>query len=136
MKVFLNKNMKNKKAQNLLTGTVMFLILNIAFFGIMFAFVSQTGIGAGAKEQVYAKKICLAIDQIKPGTEIILDMSEPYNLAMKNNIGDNIVIVDYAKSKVTVRLSSGDGYSYYYFTKLNPGSILFDTESKTLAIKS
>ena len=117
--------MKSKKSQNLITGTVMFLILNIVFFAILFIFVGNAGTSSSYIEKQYARKIALAIEELELGTKISIDISKLQAAAMKNNYSGQIVSIDYANSIVTVKLSSsGDGASFHYFNKLEPDALL------------
>jgi len=97
-------------------------------------FVSRAGTGTTVKEQIYAKRIALLIDQAKPGTNLAIDISELYKLAEKNKYNGKVVNFDFKENKITVRLATGKGYSYHYFTKLKSGSILLDEKNKKLII--
>jgi len=126
----------NKKADELLTEQIIFIVLNIFFILLLLLFVWRVGTGAATAEERYAKKIGLAIDNLKLGTELKMDISELYVYLEKNKIKDNPVTLDYSKNIVNVRVSSGKGYSFTYFTSLNPGSVTINETSKLLLIKS
>jgi len=127
--------MKSKKGVNLLTGTVMFLILNVIFFGIMFFFLARAGTGAEITEEQYAKQIALIIDGLREDTEVVIYIDELYRLAKKNNYAGDIIIPNYENSSVTVKLVSGEGHTYHYINKLDPGSFLLDNNKKELTIR-
>jgi len=127
--------MKSKKSQNSITGTVMFIILNVAFFSIMFIFVGAVGTTGGFIEKEYARKIALSIDKFVPGTEVSMDISELYSYARDNNYAGSIVTVDYVNSRVIVKIKAGEGSSFYYFTKLNSGAVSIDEKKMLLIIK-
>lgn len=127
--------MKNKKSQSLITGVIMFLVLNVVFFSIMSIFVNSVGTTASFIEKEYSRKIALSLDKFVPGTEVSVDISELYSYARNNNYAGNIVIMDYTNNKVTVKLRNGEGSSYYYFTKLNPATVSIDEEKMALVIE-
>jgi len=128
--------MKSKKSQNLITGVIMFLILNVIFFSIMFIFVGSVGTTGSFIEKEYSQKVALAIDKFVPGTEVSVDISELYSYARNNNYAGNIVNLDYTDNKVTIKLKNGEGSSFYYFTKLNPGAVSIDEKKMALIIKT
>jgi len=104
----------NKKAENLLFPTVIFIVLNIIFFGILLIFVFKSSSGALVYEQTYAKQIALLIDEAKPGMIIKLDMEKGKEIADKNNL-DESKIVDIKDNLVKVVLGNKGGYSFKYF---------------------
>jgi len=114
----------------------MFLILNVIFFSIMFVFVGSVGTTGSFIEKEYSRKIALAIDKFAPGTEVSMDISELYSYARNNNYAGNIVAVDYVNNKIIVKLKNGEGSSFYYFTKLNPGAVSIDEKKMALIIKA
>ncbi|MEK6882691.1 MAG: hypothetical protein AABY22_23920 [Nanoarchaeota archaeon] len=63
---------KSKKSQGFLTENIIFIILNVIFFSLMFLFLARVGTDTSTIEKVYVRQIALAIDEMKPGTEIIL----------------------------------------------------------------
>ena len=127
--------MKSKKSQNLITGVIMFLILNVAFFSIMFIFVGSVGTTGSFIEKEYARKIALSIDKFAPGTEVSVDMSELYSYAKNNNYAGSIVTMDYVNSRIIVKINEGEGSSFYYFNKLNSGAVSIDEKKMELIIK-
>jgi hypothetical protein len=128
--------MKNKKATNFITGTVMFIIINILFFSIIFLYVSNIGSKTNSLEQIYSKKIALVIDNLERNTEINISILEITSEAEKNKFYGEILSFDCDKGIVTVYASPGGGYSYYFFTKINQEDITLDRENKILSIKT
>lgn len=128
---------KNKRAQNLLPGTTIFIILNILFFSSMLLFITQVGSTDNFLEKKEVRRIALAIDQLKPGTELVMDISELCKAAEKNNFNGNIVtLADSNSGMITVRVANGDGNSFRTFTKLEIGSILVDSNKRLVTIKA
>lgn len=122
--------MKNKKAEDesLLNSAVMFIVIVLVFFAAMIFFVSRAGSGAGVYEQIYAKKIALVIDQLKPGMNVSMDIKELYSIADKNNINRlDTIKIDNEKKQVYVQISQAKGYTYSYFTDYN---ILWNLQKK------
>ena len=114
----MKKDLLSDKKGNLIFPTVIFIVLNIMFFGILLIFVFRTSGGAVVYEQAYAKQIALIIDEARPVMEIKLNMEEGMKLAEKNNIDfDGIVKIE--NNVVIVKLSRRGGYSYSFFNDVN-----------------
>lgn len=128
--------MFNKKSQDTIAGTVVFTIVAAVFFGIMILFVSQIGTGAGTLEKIYSREIAVAIDSMRTGTEITFYLPKLFDNAKENNFNGNIIFPDYENGTITIKAASGEGQSYMYYTKLEPGSISFNRDLKTITIKS
>lgn len=114
----MKKDLLLDKTGNLIFPTVIFIVLNIMFFGMLLIFVFRTSGGAVVYEQAYAKQIALLIDSSRPVMEIKLNMEDGMKLAEKNNIdfGD---IVKIENNAVIVKLSESGGYSYSFFNDVN-----------------
>lgn len=116
----MSKMIINKKATTrmpLLMQTTMFIILNLIFFVGMLYMVNDAGSRSFIFEQSYAKEIALIIDNAKPETVVLLDVSEMVAFANDKKIPlDNIFNVDNEKNLVRVGLSVQTGYSFKYFT--------------------
>ena len=130
--------LKNKRAQDLLTGTVMFIVLNVAFFGLMLLFVTNVGTNAATLEKIYSRQIALTIDNMRPGTETTLYLPKLFDAAEKNKFTQEVVDLSVLEEgKITVRVAKGDGNSFYYFTKpLGSGSLIINSNDKTITIKT
>jgi hypothetical protein len=126
----------NKKANELLTEQIIFYALNIIFIMLLLFFVWRAGTGAATAEESYAKRIGIAIDSIKPGTELVMDVSELYVYLEKNKMKSSPITVDYSKNVINIKVSSGTGYDFRYFTNLSSGSITINEKTKFLVIKS
>lgn len=99
---------------NIIIENVIFLILNLVFFGIMIAFISSNSYGRPVYEQAYAKQIALMIDEAKPEMTISLDMREVVD-KYKRKVSD-IVELDNEDRRITIRLGDRGGRSFDYFT--------------------
>jgi len=128
--------MITSKKANIISETVIFLVLNALFFGMLFLFLADVGKGNDFVENVYSKKIALTIDSLKPGTEITLYLNELFDYAEKNNFYDPILTMDYLNHKVNVRVSRGPGHNYGYIIDLKDASISWDNLKKTITIKT
>ncbi|MEM3112908.1 MAG: hypothetical protein QXI33_00595 [Candidatus Pacearchaeota archaeon] len=110
---------RNKKGVDLLHSTIIFLILNLMFFGIMFGVVYKAGTNAAFYEQLYSKQIALLIDSSKPGTTLSINLNHIEEILESENISPN-EIFDFQNGKVTVKLTRGTkGYSFFYFSNYN-----------------
>ena len=120
----------SKKGSDLLNSTVILLILNIIFFGMMFIAISRAGSNAAYYEQVYAKQIALLINSAPAGTEIQINMQEGFELADKNKVNRADVVNIYGNI-VKVKLSEKGGYEYSFFNDVDvsefPGNIYDDS---------
>ena len=82
----------NKKGIEMTLETVIFIVLNIFFLMAIFVFVLRTSSGSAVMEEIYAKKISLAIDNMRPGTELNISVSELFSQAEKNKYKGEILI--------------------------------------------
>ena len=112
---------KRGEADSPIFGTVIFTILNLAFFILLLAFVWRSANGAAVYEEIYAKQIALAIDKSKPGTQIVINVDKGLQIADKNKQPrGEIFKIDSDKSRVIVSLSEGKGgYEMSYFNGYN-----------------
>ncbi|MFA5173958.1 MAG: hypothetical protein WC438_02130 [Candidatus Pacearchaeota archaeon] len=126
--------MKNKKGEEILESTVIFILLNLMFFAaIFFGVVYRVESGASVYEQIYAKQIALTIDQAKTGMNITLNLDGLMNLADKNKISRaNVVKIDNEKKLVQVIAANGEGYSYNFFTD---NEILWSLKVKAMKLE-
>lgn len=106
------------KRGNLLTGEVIFLVLNIVFISILIIFVlSKTNSSAFLEEQ-YAKEIALMIDSAKPGMILHLNMEDAISKAESNSIAA-ADIVKITGNVVTIKLKEKGQYSYSFFNNVS-----------------
>src|SRR3989344_5905796 len=109
--------MMNKRG-NVPLEEVIFVLVNLVFFSMLFFFVYNTSHSIFLTERLYAKEIALSIDSAKPGTQINIDINDAFYF--KDNL-------------VSVKVSQGEGYSYYYFTDYNIDSaVSFPEEGKAV----
>jgi hypothetical protein len=132
----LKKITQCKKSQNMLTGAIGFIIINILIFVILLLFIARFGTTDAAIEKAYSRQIALAVDDMISGTEISIYLPDLFDAAAKNKYSGEIVIPDYNENKITVKVSYGEGNSYYYFTKLPSGSISIDRNNKKVIVKT
>jgi len=113
-KRFFNCDIFQKKNGNILTGNIVFILLNLVFLAILILFLLKQGSGAVVLEMSYAKQIALLVDCAKSDTTIKLNMGDAKALAEDNKIGfDKIIKIE--GNIVTVKLSEKSGYSYSFF---------------------
>ncbi len=130
---------KNKRADSLIFPIVIFIVLNLVFFGILLLFVYKSSTGALVYEQTYAKQIALLIDSAKPSSEIVIDFEKGIEVAESNKIISKENLIKIKDGKVAVRLSTNKGYSYRYFSDYDINSyfnqdslvIIVDEKEKT-----
>ncbi len=111
------RNRLNKKGENLILSPLIFIVLNIMFFGILLGFVFNSSNGVLVYEQAYAKQIALIIDSAKPGMNISLNMEEAVEKAKDEKWKGKIVSIK--DNIVTVKLGEGGGYSYQFFNDVD-----------------
>jgi hypothetical protein len=109
--------MKDKKAKtSMFLDQFIYIIIVTIFFAALLFFVVRAGSNATIYEQIYSKKIGLAIDKAKPGTNITLDVREMYKISKKNKYEGGIIKIDNNDNKIIVTLVSGKGYTYRLFS--------------------
>ncbi len=127
--------MRDKKGSDILNSTAILLILNIMFFGMMFAVVTRSGSNAAYYEQIYAKQIALLIDAAKPGTSVLikLDNAEKFIEEYKRNPSELFRINN---GKSIVQLTNAKGYEIPYFSDY-PVKLNFEqsTEDNSLFLR-
>jgi len=110
-----------KKKGSILTGNIIFILLNLLFLSILILFLIKQGEGAIVLEESYAKQIALLIDSAGPNMILKLNMEKAKKLAEENKVDLN-EIVKINGNIVTVKLSKKGGYSYSFFNDVNVNS--------------
>ena len=101
------------------------------------SFFERTRVEQKPSENVYSKKIALAIDDLRPGTELTIYAPELFNVAEKNGLApDKILDIDYGHRTVTIRVANENGKTYGYFSDLKQGSISLDSNTKSITLLS
>jgi len=122
--------LKNKKGSDMLFSPLIFIILNIVFFGILLAFVVKASTGAMVYEQAYAKQVALLVDGAKPGMQILVDFKE----GIKNAKGKKgLIKIDNETKQVIVNLKGKGGYGYKYFSDYDV-NVYEDLEERLVVI--
>jgi hypothetical protein len=119
----------NRRGDNLIYETVIFIVLNIIFFVVLLLFVGRATSGAGFLEQTYVKQIALIVDQAKPGMTVIFSMQDAVDLVKKldkskegwanDKILAEVVKINQEENKVIVKIGSRGGHSFRYFSGYN-----------------
>jgi len=132
--------MINKRAEssdNIVLETLIFIILNLVFFGSLLYFVNNSAQKAFVYEQSYSKEIALLIDNANPDMAISLDISKLAAIAEKNKADKNkIVRIDEKQNKVTVSLNTKSGYSYTYFSDYDISALISNDNMLIIQIKN
>jgi hypothetical protein len=128
--------MKNKKAQDTLNSAVIFVLLNVAFIGILGLAIIMFGTGADSLEKIYGQKIVMVTDSMVEGSVLEIDLKEIYNVAKKNNFEDNIILVDKENNNFTIKTSSSSGHTYHFFSDITGTSFLLNPQENSLIIKT
>ena len=116
--------LKNKKgAEDIVLPMIIFLVLNLAFFGALLYFVYGSSTGALVYEESYAKQIALLIDSAEPSSLISIDFEKGFEIAKDNGIKDMKEVIHISGNLVSVRLGTGaQGHSYSFFSDYEIGS--------------
>jgi hypothetical protein len=101
----------------LIWPTVIFLTLTALFLLLLGAFVYASSTGGIIYEQIYAKKIAVAIDSAKPGTELFFDVSKGNEIA-KIEKSEPTFLIDNSQGFVYVSLVGNLGYRQKFLLKL------------------
>jgi hypothetical protein len=119
------KENKRGSANAIAWPEITYLILFLVFAFILLVFAKNSIGGASINEEIYAKKIALIIDGARPGTDITLDVTDAYNIALKEK-RDVVRAKGESFSKVKdepcIFVSLGSktgGYTYCYFSNYN-----------------
>ena len=112
--------LKDKKGEEVLTPIIIFVILNLAFFSILFVFLAKSTTGALVYEEAYAKQIAMLIDaaEPEPSTVIWINFQKGVEIAKDNNLNlDNLVYIDNDENQVIVNLGkTKGGYGVRFFS--------------------
>jgi hypothetical protein len=120
-------NRKKGSASEIMWPEITYLILFLVFAAILLIFAKNAAGGVSATEEIYAKKIALIIDGARPITTIMLDVTDAYNMALKEKkTAERVIkesfILDKQKHCVMVSLgTTTGGYSYCYFSDYDVG---------------
>jgi hypothetical protein len=134
---------KIKKRGDLLFPPLIFLVLNIAFFVILMAFVQKASTGAVVYEEAYAKKIGLLLNNVESGMKFIIDVTELEKIARKNDLKEDdlekiikeMVQIDTQNGTITVKTRNEGGFVYPFFSKVELESqIVEDSTGNKLII--
>lgn len=104
----LNKNRRG----DILMSNVVFILLVILFFSILLTFVVKQSSKEYILEDQAAKKIALAIDAAKPGTQIFLNLAN----VLEKNVRDEPITIQ--GNIVYVKLTEKTGYGYAFFNNV------------------
>ncbi len=111
------------KNGDILTGDVIFLVLNLVFLAILILFVVSKTDSSAVLEEKYAKQIALIIDSAKPGMTILLNMEDAIKKAKEENQNiDNIVRIN--GNLVIVKIKEKGDSSYSFFNDVNVSTYL------------
>jgi hypothetical protein len=111
----------NKRA--IVMPEILFLLLNIIFFGSLMFYLYETSTGTLIYEEAYSKQIALLIDSSKPPMQIIVNIEELTKLAQENKIPtDKIITIK--DNKVIVKLSLNKGTGFEFFTDYDVNSYI------------
>ena len=128
---------RNKRGFKILYAAVIFVILNLVFISVMFFFVARASSSVSFTEQAYARQVALLVDSAKPGTVIEMDIAELYVIASQKSVQPSITL-NCDTNEVTVKLTSGRGYRFGYFSEIedcSSDSIVLDPGKRRATIK-
>ncbi len=124
---------KKRGVANPIYSAIIFIIFNLFVFSAVFLFVAREGSNAAVYEEVYAKRIALLIDSIKPGTHLEIDVSDIVAIARDKSV-EPYIKIDCDKNEVIVKASSKGGYAYRFFNDMKECSYSFDKENRKLVL--
>lgn len=127
--------LNSKHGTQILTESIVFLILNIFFFSAVLFFVWHSTSQSSVIEETYAKKLGLMIDEMKAGTEVNFSINDLYDVMEKNKFYDFPIHVE--NSTITVKVIAGKGYTFRFFSSVVPViSINQNQTNKILSIRT
>jgi hypothetical protein len=113
--------LSNKKGSTILMENIVFILLNLAFLGIIILFILTKSNNAVILEELYAKEVALMLDSAKAATEIHLNMEDAFDVAEKEKFEGQILTI--SDNVVTVQLRENGGYSYSFFNDVRVSTI-------------
>jgi hypothetical protein len=131
MKSFI-RNIFFRQKKAILTETLMFILIVLAFVFLSIFFIIRLGSGATLYEQIYAKQFALILDGAKPGTNITLFVPIFFNIAEKNKIKFTDTIKITAENEIVVTLIKGSEYKFKCFSALNSNMIELNQRESTV----
>lgn len=103
----------NKNKKGIVMGTVVFILLNIAFFAMLLFFVVDRCTGTSMKEKVLAREIALFINSAEPNTLILFNIKNYKEIIDKNKIKpEDFIKLEDGRVRVVL---AGSGVVYPYF---------------------
>jgi hypothetical protein len=117
---------KRGKQGKILLETIIFIVLNLIFLSSVFVFARTKASDASFYQEVYAKQIALLIDNARPGTNIILDITE-----FEKRIPNSRVVINNIKKQVEISGKDKD-FTHPFLTS---NQIEFETEHGKLILK-
>lgn len=111
--------MNGKKGQMPTMETFIFIILNIAFFGLMMFYISNNLSKDRLGEQAMAKQIALMLDNAEANTTFFVDISDIGAIAKKNDYSGELFSINESSGEIKLKLSRTSGYVMNYFTNYN-----------------
>jgi len=97
---------------------LIFIILNLVFFAILFAFIWRASTNAIVYEQAYSKEIALALDEAKPGMLIYIYLPKMADFIISQKLKpENVIRVNNADRSVIVDFSGKGGASFKFFSE-------------------
>jgi hypothetical protein len=117
--------MINKKASQMPTENIVFLVLNIFFFCALLFFVLRTASNTAIVEEVYAKKLALIVDQMQPNSEMNVSVKGLYETMDANKFEEFPIRV--SGNIITVSAAKNSGSSFRFFSAVTP---VFSIDSK------
>jgi energy-coupling factor transporter transmembrane protein EcfT len=113
--------MKKRGESDILTGNIIFIMLNLAFFLVIFIFIMTSAKSVFFYEELYAKQVSLLIDSAKPETIINISMAnffEVFEKDIEKKIvkKDDFFRLDSKGKKVTFSFTKGSSYTHNFFS--------------------
>ena len=111
----------NKRAgENIITSTVIYLVVAVLFFSGMLILLWSQMNGASVWEEYYSKEIVKLINLASPEDKITIDIQKATQIAKKNNVPtfSELFSFDNSQKKVCVKLSLGRQTCYSYFNNV------------------
>jgi hypothetical protein len=116
----------NKRGDTVIYETVIFVVLNVAFFAVMLLFIWRAASDSVVYEQAYSKEVALMISNAKPGLTYFFDMRVPIamvkdNKWMKSSLSDKeilnkLITIKSEDNLVIATFTTNGGHSFRYFT--------------------
>lgn len=136
----------NKRASETMISEIVLIIFSVLLFSILLVFVTKTANSSLYYEEIYSKKIGLAIEASSSGSVLIFDISKPYEISKINKLFKDKFEVSFRKeffyfsnddSSVQIKMGDQGGFKFKLMSNrtVKNSTMVINEKSKDLIIE-